>query len=268
MYGPSPVEEHTWPQRRSIAIDRDENSDWLQQMRGRRASANREEDKVDRSENSERIIADFEGALAAFDAADPFTGPARYFHLRALTRRNRHASVTAALGDSDLLADIYATLTAWGMHRLGEKGAKLAEFDAFASSLRAAEPKLASLEGARIADRAGDVAALTDAIWALLEGLAVSTRQSQLVAGTKAVHHLLPDLIPPIDRAYTLRCLLGSMAITKSGERQFRAVFPQLIAIAQARKDQIEAAVGRGFHTGTAKTLDNAVIGYTLANIR
>ena len=113
-----------------------------------------------------------------------------------------------------------------------------------------------------------DVRPLTDAVWALLESLAVSTRQSQLVAGTKALHHLLPDLIPPIDRAYTLRCLLGATTITKTGERQFRAVFPQLVGIAQARRGPIEAAVGRGFHTGVAKTVDTAVIGYTIVHLR
>ena len=235
------------PRRPAIPIDRGENADWLQQMRRRRAEVEATT-SVARSENAGRIITDFDDALAAFDGADPFTGPARYFHLRALARRREHPAVGSALDDTGLLAHIYATLTAWGMHPLGEKGAELAEFDAFAASLRAAEPALTTLEGRALTTVTPEEAgALTTPLWACLEGLAVSTRRSQLVAGTKAVHHLLPDLLPPIDRAYTLRCLQGSTFIGKTGERQFRAVFPQLVAIARERRDRIEAALGRGF---------------------
>jgi hypothetical protein len=37
----------------------------------------------------------------------------------------------------------------------------------------------------------------------------VSTSRTQIVAGSKFLHHVLPDLVPPIDRRYTFRFFTG-----------------------------------------------------------
>jgi len=48
----------------------------------------------------------------------------------------------------------------------------------------------------------GDLSTLT-AIDSLVSGLAVVDNKARIVAGTKTLHHLLPDLVPPMDRAWT-----------------------------------------------------------------
>ena len=38
--------------------------------------------------------------------------------------------------------------------------------------------------------------------WQIIAAIKVSTSRTQIVAGSKMLHHFLPDLIPPIDRPY------------------------------------------------------------------
>jgi len=49
--------------------------------------------------------------------------------------------------------------------------------------------------------------------WEVIAHIKVSTSRTQIVAGSKMLHHLLPDLIPPIDRRYTFRFFTGQMMI-------------------------------------------------------
>ena len=44
-------------------------------------------------------------------------------------------------------------------------------------------------------------------IWQIIAAIKVSTSRTQIVAGSKMLHHLLPDLIPPIGRQCTLQLL-------------------------------------------------------------
>ena len=59
--------------------------------------------------------------LDAFDRVPVFTGPSVFFHVEALRQRRLHASVRTALGDRPLVVSVYATLSSWGMHRLGTR---------------------------------------------------------------------------------------------------------------------------------------------------
>jgi hypothetical protein len=77
------------------------------------------------------------------------------------------------------------------------------------------------------------------------------------------LHHLLPDLIPPIDRQYTFRFFTGQMAVM-SDRAAFLSWFPQLANIGSRCQQPIQDAIRRGgfMATGEAKIIDNAIIGY------
>jgi hypothetical protein len=91
----------------------------------------------------------------------------------------------------------------------------------------------------------------------------VSTSQTQIVAGSKMLHHLLPDLIPPIDRQYTFRFFTGQMMVA-SDRAAFLSWFPQLANIGSRCRRPIQDAIRRGgfMATGEAKIIDNAIMGY------
>jgi hypothetical protein len=44
---------------------------------------------------------------------------------------------------------------------------------------------------------------ITDQLWMVVESLGVVENVAKIVAGTKTLHHLLPDLVVPMDRAWT-----------------------------------------------------------------
>jgi hypothetical protein len=89
--------------------------------------------------------------------------------------------------------------------------------------------------------------------------------RSLIVPGTKTLHHLLPDLVPPMDRAWTGAFFLWSAAAPQYGQAAlFRRTLTAFAHIAQAT--QPAAYVGDGWRTSTTKILDNAVIGYCKVN--
>jgi hypothetical protein len=97
----------------------------------------------------------------------------------------------------------------------------------------------------------------------VIAALKVSTSQTQIVAGSKFLHHVLPDLVPPIDRQYTFRFFTGQKAVP-SDRAAFLDWFPRLAAIGAACRDPIQDAITRGgfMATGQAKVIDNAIMGY------
>lgn len=213
----------------------------------------------------------FAASLDAFDAAiargEGFSGPSVHFHRKALALRGRHATVAGALADDDFLEAIYAALTAWGMHRMGPGNAKLLDLGEIAASFRAQAAALGALEYLALAEiDASQVGAVADRLWAVLAGLRISRSREGLVANTKALHHVLPRLVPPIDRQYTLKLFLNDTTLQRGSEAAFRAVFPHLQRLAARHHIAITERLGKGpLHTSETKVLDNAVVGYGLA---
>ena len=142
----------------------------------------------------------FDGAYDQFCA---FGGPCVYFHRECLVAggaeflSNRH------------IETLYATLTAWGMHRMGDSDTartKLTEWDLFRESLRSGR---AALEPLRDADMLklseNDYSNVLSTLSPYYRALRLSVSGATIVVNSKALYHLLPRLIPPIDRQYTIR---------------------------------------------------------------
>jgi hypothetical protein len=111
-----------------------------------------------------------------------------------------------------------------------------------------------------------DVADIGESIWDVMRGLRVSVGQTQLVANSKALHHVLPDLVPPIDRNYTLMFFVGRPYIYRGQDGDyFRALFPLFREIAVRCADEIQRLVitpWQGMNTSITKVIDNAILGF------
>jgi hypothetical protein len=92
------------------------------------------------------------------------------------------------------VAAIRRVLPAWGMHRMGTQAAKVGDFTTIVSALRQMTPALQELWPLRITtlspEAAGQAAATT---WDIIACIKVSTSQTQIVAGSKMLHHVLPS---------------------------------------------------------------------------
>ena len=92
------------------------------------------------------------------------------------------------------------------MHRMGPGNTKLREIATIRDSVRENAERLERLTALNITivdeDQFEDV---VDELWALVARLRVSIADARIVANSKLLHHILPELVPPIDREYTFR---------------------------------------------------------------
>jgi DNA-binding MarR family transcriptional regulator len=222
--------------------------------------------RVDRARsNVEALITDFGARVGRFESSSAFPGPSLYFHTRALARRGLYNSAEELLDDEQFLEYVYAVLPAWGMHRMGKQTAKVVDFCDMVSSMRAAAPRIDQLWGRQITKiGTNDADQVARAVWAIIASLRVSRSETRIVAGSKALHHVLPELVPPIDSQYTFRFFTGQKVVNRGDEHAFLEWFPLLCEIGRRCADEIAAALERGgvMATSQSKVIDNAIIGF------
>jgi hypothetical protein len=160
------------------------------------------------------VLANADRYHAAYYQAAIFHGPSLYFHVRALETRKAPDALAH-------LEYVYATLASWGMHRMGKGGSKMLPFEAFRASVAPLKDKIIQAQGFR-AD------AMQTEHWALLEeifkGIRMMASGTMLVGNSKVMHHMMPNIVPPIDREYTLRYLRGNTNISNDPEREWRTM--------------------------------------------
>lgn len=231
---------------------------------------NRREATLDRiRERIESLCSSFDIYIETFNKLNLFSGPSLYFHFRTLDRLNEFREISSALNDNLYLEYLYATLTSWGMHRMGPGGAKLVKFDEFADSIRTQINALQSLEKLRLSELSKEkIGKNVNSLWEVMNNISVSASKTKLVANSKTLHHILPNLMPPIDREYTLRFFFNNKTIHKQDELLFREIFPLFHEIGIICKNQINSHIGTGFHTSFTKVIDNAIVGFVLKELK
>ena len=155
---------------------------------------------------------------------------------------------------------------------MGPGYAKLTDFDKFAASCRALFRRIADLFGRSILALADDeVVAVSSTVGAAIAGQSgISASRAPLVANSKATHHFLPDLVPPVDRAYTLEFFFKRSDAPGGVAETFDLIFQGFVQIARANVAYVRDAASRGvgasgpraWDSGHAKVLDNALIGW------
>ena len=95
----------------------------------------------------------------------------------------------------------------------------------------------------------------------LIDTMKVVSNRARLVAGTKTLHHLLPDLVPPMDRAWT-GVFFGFTPLDFQNHQEeiLSVAFVGFAAAAAVAKPS--RLVGNGWRTSLSKVVDNAMIGY------
>jgi len=167
---------------------------------------------------------------------------------------------------------LYATLKAWGMHK---RKAKLVALDELRSSMLSNADALTELQGLNLRDLDASAAdAVARQLANLMQCIKVSGTGTKMVAFTKALHHLLPGLVPPMDREYTMWFFYYPVDKTSPIDGHFPDVYRWCASIASANRDVIPGLVsGFGdltsgvFDTGEAKLVDNAIIEYVTSEM-
>ncbi len=208
------------------------------------------------------LIENFDDFVEYFDKASIFSGPSLYFHKKAVEIL-RKDGLSNVLESDQFFEYLYATLASWGLHRMGKTNTKLVDFDKFKESITSQKERFLTFGNKRITEISIDNS-ITTHLRKLIENLKIGEGETKIVFNSKAIHHLLPDLMPPIDRQYTLLFFYNYSPSPPYIEDCFSEIYPKFISIAIQRKDSIHKKIGKGFHTSETKVIDNAIVGYVL----
>jgi hypothetical protein len=212
------------------------------------------------------LVAHFERYLAHFEADPPFrrSGQLRS-HVRTIGLRRKLGSASAALGNDAFLDNLAETLKAWGV---GSHDAMLVDAVEFRRQMRKQTKEIVAIEGTGIHNADTTVG---ERLWRIVRSLDIvvgrrtsKPTQSKIVGGSKALHHVLPELMPPIDRTYTAPFLKRTQPQHFQNPVQeaetFRIAFESFCAI--AKKADPAQYVGRhNWDTSSTKIIDNAIVG-------
>ncbi|MBI3973662.1 MAG: hypothetical protein HY332_20495 [Chloroflexi bacterium] len=208
----------------------------------------------------------FEHYVQLYDERVPFNRSGQYeWHRRTIERRRRLGSVAAAVNDAEFTKDLWYTLAAWGMN---VRRARLVPLAELRQGLQANLHRLVALERLHLEEQPpARVLALANDVWELIAALPVTQSQSKIVGATKALHHVLPDLVPPMDRSYTQVFFhWDAVQFQRRQHDVFVDMFSYLANVAGAVRPS--RYVGTGWRTSATKLLDNAIVAYCLEHER
>lgn len=204
------------------------------------------------------LVCNFELFLEAYTRYCPFKkyGQLQY-HVATIELRKQLGSTRAAIYDWNFMQSLYNTLQAWG---IGARASNLKPLDEFTEALQKRSSEIAEFEQLNI-NSMSNVAVIAKKLERLIYKLDIVDNKSRIVAGTKALHHLLPELVVPIDRKYTQHFFGWH-------NPQFQN-FPQE-CINQAYKFFVRIAstidlsqyVNDGWFSSQTKVIDNAIVGF------
>lgn len=194
--------------------------------------------------------------------SNTFVGPSIYFHQKALEYQEKEF-----LSDRHI-EYVYATLVAWGMHRMGPKGAKMPNFDDFKGSIIAHKEALEKLHDKRIEDITIDeIDSLIDELSIICFSIKGNNSKSHLVSGSKTLAHILPNIVCPIDRQYTCQ-FFGITPNSKNEQTIFKDVIRQMWEFYQNLHHikLLKPILGLPFNESYPKIFDNLIIEYQKKN--
>jgi hypothetical protein len=208
------------------------------------------------------LITEFDIFIKAFDQIRPFSARKVETHLETL-KLVRAASKPTNVLDNDLwFQKLLPTLEAWGMDA---RGATLLNLSTVRSSFISLRPQLVEIQDYRLIDiPISRVFSIGRQIWNIVNKLEVGAQATRLVANSKALHHLFPDLIPPIDRKYTISFFYGRPEAlqAKTQQDKFEDMWPAFHKIASNTAEISQKYIGQYMHTSIPKIIDNAIVGY------
>jgi len=209
------------------------------------------------------LIDNFKRYLDIYNKWPPFNKHGQLeYHKKTIDLRISAGSATNAIKDDDFLWSLYETLRFWGME---SQGAHRASYTKFKEELQTNTDLIATFDGLRIDNPQLDIQKIIKELWPLMNSLQINENKTKLVACSKVLHHILPDLIVPIDRTYT------GVFFNRDYVQAFQEYQARTLSIAMenfviiARAANPAQYVGKGWNTCQTKIIDNAIVGYKVA---
>ena len=215
--------------------------------------------KINYEEKINDLIENMEKYHKKFYDKNKFTGPSLYFHKKAL-------EIISKEDIAKHLEYVYAVLVAWGMHRMGSSGAKMNHFNVFRDSLDKCWDKIIFLR--KVSLNEIEKEDVQKELKVIFDSIKIMDSSIKLIAHSKVLAHLVPNLIPPIDREYTLFFLRGKKYVPKKEWDFFNEILIKFflpIAINEKFKNNVikwrKNKQQFDWDTSIPKIIDNLIIG-------
>ena len=190
-----------------------------------------------------------------------------YLYLLLLNKYIIGKELGNAFNESDFFELLYATLCSWDMNT---RGAKLREFKDFKISIIENKEHIIKLQKYRIEEL--KESQLNNEVFPQLENifknLKIANNKTQIVSLSKTLHFMLPYLIMPIDRRYTMSYLYGYDNYSDDWKSEFKtfkeifSFFHEVTKNANIANLNNKSLIRKRLNTSVTKILDNAIIGY------
>jgi hypothetical protein len=211
------------------------------------------------AERVRALVEQFAFYVEKFDRKPAFTDDQLNTHLATLRRRRELANSRVAVADNEFLDNLYNTLRLW---KIGRRKSKLVPFAEFTHLLHCRGESIAKLDRLAL-DEKLDIDATIPNIWNLIETLGIVDNQNTVVAGTKCLHHILPELVPPMDRDFTVT-FFDASTFQSRPKAFFDHAFRTFAYIAK-HVNPVQY-IGERWRSSGPKIIDNAVVSFCQFN--
>lgn len=191
---------------------------------------------------------------------DLLIDPSFYLYQKIIEKHREIGQIEQLVKDKKFLELVYMTLISWNMN---QRGAIMVPFKEFLDSVLLNHKILKKLSQYRIEKLSiKDMDIVLAQIKILFKKLTVMGTKSKIVGVSKTLHFLLPNLIMPIDRTYTMQVMYKSNAyLTNEKEiNQFNQIFKEFYKIAIKLKLSDKDLEINNWNTSVPKLIDNAII--------
>jgi len=200
-------------------------------------------------------------------------GPSLFFHKRTINflrelQQMPNFNYNQLLTDSTFLEYLYATLATWGIHSM--RGPFMIDFEQFSQRLQGIAENLDIIRNITL-ENVEEIGNHQQDILNLFNGIRITTANTILVANSKLLHHLHPDLFPPIDRQYIFRYFyvqdINARNININPRREptyFWEILMEYSQFYQGNRnlvDEIMRENQTGTETSVPKVIDNFIVG-------
>jgi len=211
----------------------------------------------------EDLMFNFEEYLNIFNCNVPFNKYGQFeFHLKTIEMRNSSTDALSAVKDPNFIKQLWNVLKAWG---IGSRGSHLVAFSDFMASLQDTLREYQDLDVIRIDGNGNSEKHTIERICSLVDSLSIVNNKTKIVPCSKALHHIYPNLIVPMDRRYTQAFfMIDNQEFQDNQFKVLKNAIKTFMRIARSIKP--EKYVGKGWNTSQTKVIDNAIIGFCLSN--
>lgn len=181
-------------------------------------------------------------------------GPELYFYKRVISEVKNN-NLSNLLKNDYFIELIYATLVSWDMNT---RRAKMTYFDTFKEQIKQNMEGIIELSKYKLNELTEkQFNIFQKKIMNIYSNLNVMKSRSKLVANSKILHFLLPNLIIPIDRNNTLMFFYSNK---NASDNKFRQILRYSYEI--SKRVEFGKYFDNKWHTTIPKMIDNAIIGF------